>query len=75
MVSDSTASPTHLQKFQELLRDLFQFDCADLDFGIYRIMNHKRDAIERFISEELPERIADELNKGHLARQSKLLKR
>lgn len=29
-------------KFQMLLRELFQFDCADLDFGIYRIMNHKR---------------------------------
>jgi hypothetical protein len=23
-------------KFQGLLRELFQFDCADLDFGIYR---------------------------------------
>ena len=75
MVSDSAASPAHLQKFQELLRDLFQFDCADLDFGIYRIMNHKRDAIERFISEELPERIADELNKDHLARQSQATER
>ena len=26
-----------LEKFQDLLRELFQFDCADLDFGIYRI--------------------------------------
>ena len=33
----------HLVKFQNLLRKLFQFDCADLDFGIYRIMNFKRD--------------------------------
>ena len=24
------------KKFQELLRELFQFDCADLDFG-YRL--------------------------------------
>ena len=30
-------------KFQHLLRELFQFDTADLDFGIYRIMNHKRE--------------------------------
>jgi len=36
-----------------LLRDLFQFDSADLDFGIYRIMNKKRDEIERFIEEDL----------------------
>ena len=39
-----------LNKFQTLLRDLFQFDCADLDFGIYRIMNHKRDVIERLLT-------------------------
>ena len=37
------------EKFQGLLRKLFQFDCAELDFGIYRIMNHKRDVIEKFI--------------------------
>ena len=35
--------PPEQAKFQDLLRELFQFDCADLDFGIYRIMNHKRE--------------------------------
>ena len=30
------------QKLQTLLRELFQFDSADLDFGIYAVMNHKR---------------------------------
>jgi adenine-specific DNA-methyltransferase len=57
-------------KFQQLLRELFQFDCADLDFGIYRIMNFKRAIIERFISEDLPRLVNDELNKGALAAQS-----
>ena len=47
-----------LDKFQKLLRELFQFDCADLDFGIYRIMNHKRDVVERFITEDLPQDVA-----------------
>jgi hypothetical protein len=28
--------PTPREKFQELLKKLFQFDCAELDFGIYR---------------------------------------
>ena len=70
MTSDSAPGETHLLKFQGLLRELFQFDCADLDFGIYRIMNHKRDAIEKFISEQLPARIARELTRGDLARQS-----
>lgn len=44
-------SETQLEKFQKLLREMFQFDCAELDFGIYRIMNLKRAIIERFIRE------------------------
>ena len=50
----STSTKDHIRKFQELLRELFQFDCAELDFGIYRIMNHKRDVLENFIHEKLP---------------------
>jgi len=57
-------------KFQNLLRELFQFDCADLDFGIYRIMNYKRAAIERFITDDLPQAIAEELERGALAEQA-----
>ena len=38
VTSESVASEAHLRKFQGLLRELFQFDCADLDFGIYRII-------------------------------------
>lgn len=57
-------------RFQQLLHELFEFDCADLDFGIYRIMNHKRAAIERFITEDLPRAIAEELDRGALAAQS-----
>jgi adenine-specific DNA-methyltransferase len=59
-----------LETFQNLLRELFQFDCADLDFGIYRIMNHKRDVIERFITQDLPKAVAEELDRGALAEQS-----
>ena len=43
---------TPKDKLQQLLRELFQFDCADLDFGIYRIMNYKREAIEKFIEND-----------------------
>ena len=70
MTNTSTAASGHVPKFQSLLRELFQFDCADLDFGIYRIMNHKRDAIERFISEELLARIASDLDRGALDREA-----
>ncbi len=59
-----------LFRLQALMRSLFQFDCADLDFGIYRIMNYKRDVIEKFISKDLPKAIANELDRGTLADQS-----
>ena len=56
--------------FQTLLRELFQFDCADLDFGIYRIMNRKREVIERFITNDLPKAVAEQLDSGALAEQA-----
>ena len=59
------------KKFQELLRELFQFDCADLDFGIYRIMNQKRAEIERFIERDLLDAVAKELSKGPAAAQER----
>ncbi|HAZ27765.1 TPA: site-specific DNA-methyltransferase, partial [Candidatus Acetothermia bacterium] len=58
------------QKLQELLRELFQFDCADLDFGIYRIMNHKRAEIERFVEKDLLDAVARELDQGALSSQA-----
>ncbi|MBI4567841.1 MAG: site-specific DNA-methyltransferase, partial [Planctomycetes bacterium] len=51
--------------FQRLLRDLFQFDCADLDFGIYRILNFKRDAIEKFIEKDLLDGVATALKNSY----------
>lgn len=41
------------EKVRSLLKELFQFDTQDLDFGIYRIMNLKRKEIEEFIDEGL----------------------
>ena len=61
---------TAAEKFQDLLRQLFQFDCADLDFGIYRVMNHKREAVERFVSSGLPRAVSDELDKDALREQA-----
>ena len=37
------------EKLRYLLQELFQLDQADLDFGIYRIMNTKRDEVLRFL--------------------------
>ncbi len=40
-------------RLRGLLRELFQFDRADLDFGIYRIMNQRRTEIGTFLDEDL----------------------
>ncbi len=60
------------EKFQALLRKLFQFDCAELDFGIYRIMNQKRDVIEKFIEKDLLDGVAKALESGALGKESGL---
>jgi|GEM_PF-179576 adenine-specific DNA-methyltransferase len=46
-----------MKKFQDLLEKLFQFDAADLDFGVYRILNAKKDRLEKFIREDLKNRV------------------
>ena len=46
-------------KFRRLLEELFQLDHADLDFGIYRIMNQKRDEIMRFLDDDLLPQVQD----------------
>jgi adenine-specific DNA-methyltransferase len=61
-------------KFHMFLREMFQFDCADLDFDIYRIMNRRLDVIERFITQDLPKSVAKELDRGALADQSRAAK-
>jgi len=57
--TDYTSTPR--TKLQAKLRELFQFESADLDFGIYRILNHKRDDIERFIEQDLLDAVGEAL--------------
>ena len=42
MTTRANDTSTNLAKFQSLLRELFQFDCADLDFG--HLPNHELQA-------------------------------
>ncbi|MCB2160679.1 site-specific DNA-methyltransferase [bacterium] len=44
---------TQYEKLLSLLKELFQTDQADLDFGMYRIINQRRDEINRFLDEDL----------------------
>ncbi len=41
------------QKFRDVLAEILQLDQAELDFGIYRIMNQKRKDIEAFLNNRL----------------------
>lgn len=51
------------QKLKDLLAELFMFDRADLDFGIYRIMNAKRSEITSFLENDLLPQVKTELGK------------
>lgn len=42
-----------LEELREILMEMFQFDQADLDFGIYRIINQKREEIKDFMDNRL----------------------
>lgn len=49
------------QRFTDLLKSIFELDKSDLDFGIYRIMNIRRDKILDFFENGLPEKIEEAL--------------
>ena len=50
------SAPPPTEKFDRLkaiLREMFQLDRGDLDFGLYRIMNRKAKEIEEFLDNDL----------------------
>lgn len=48
-------------QLKEVLYDIFELNKADLDFGIYRIINQKRQQVNEFIEKQLPEDIKQAL--------------
>jgi len=65
----------NIQKFQHLLKKLFQFETSDLDFGIYRILNYKRDQIKRFIEKDLVDKIESAFTKHKDERLTNIIQR
>lgn len=51
-----------IEKLKEKLREIFQFENEDLDFGIYRIINYKRKEIENFINKEIINEVKTQLS-------------
>lgn len=60
-------------KLQNLLRELFQLNQPDLDFGLYRIMHAKAQEIEQFLNEDLLATIQQRLggNKAEKVQKAK----
>ncbi|MEA3415456.1 MAG: DNA methyltransferase, partial [Thermodesulfobacteriota bacterium] len=48
-------------------KELFQFDRADLDFGIFRIMNQKRDEISAFLEKDLLPQVKEAFSEHQFA--------
>jgi len=50
-------------QLKNVLSELFELDKADLDFGIYRIINQKRKQVNEFIEKKLPSDVKNALSK------------
>ena len=51
------------EKFIDLLKQMFEIDKAELDFGIYRIINYKRNVINKFLNEDLQSSLETQIKK------------
>ena len=60
MEGEPISMSENLDKLQAALEELFHSERQDLDFGVYRIINAKRTAIDRFIIESLPKKLMEE---------------
>ena len=63
---------TNYNKFRKTLDEIFMLDQADLDFGIYRIMNAKRDEITRFLDTDLLPQVHDTLAELETGKRSEI---
>ncbi len=61
-------------RFKSTLRELFMLDQADLDFGIYRIMNQKRRDVEQYLNKCLPAQVKALLEQNASNRSADLQK-
>jgi adenine-specific DNA-methyltransferase len=50
-----------LDRFTKLLKEIFELDKSDLDFGIYRVMNLRKEQVEDFLTNRLPQMVQETL--------------
>ena len=63
---------SQFDSFIKTLKKVFMLDQADLDFGIYRIMNQKRKDIEKYLNENLKTQVTEVLNNNKSSQVSEL---
>lgn len=51
-----------MDRFINLLKEIFELDKSDLNFGIYRVMNLRKTQIEQFLSDRLPQMVQETLS-------------
>jgi len=61
------------QRFLDLMmKEILKLDLAELDFGIYRILNYRRAEIEKFFDEELPGALDEAMSAEGTIRRTEL---
>ena len=55
-------SGSNIDRLRETLGELLMFDRADLDFGLYRVMNVRRDELRRFLDRDLLPKVREALS-------------
>lgn len=65
---------SQFNRFKDTLSELFMLDQAELDFGIYRIMNQKRTEIDRYLDIDLVRQVKEVLAANAGGKRESLLK-
>lgn len=68
----SPAASPNSGKLKAKLRELFELDKADLDFGIYRILRQRHDQITEFLDKHLEQTVREALQSHGSFRQSRI---
>jgi adenine-specific DNA-methyltransferase len=63
---------SNYNQLKDVLNDIFELNKADLDFGIYRIINQKRKQVNEFIEVQLPEDIRRALSETQSADKTEI---
>ena len=65
-MSSIVSSDENFERLRELLREMFQLNRGDLDFGLYRVMNMKSAEVEKFLNDDLLPQVETALGKTQL---------